>query len=129
MTEEQKKQALLEERYAYLRSEVRQSYDVFRFATEQLTFNNSQVQKLEAEEENIIAKKRWYNVGRTFAALDANLQEQSVRKERVTQLQISMEAMKNYVELLAEEIDELAETIGVERVKEMYGTEGEWWKR
>lgn len=129
MTEEQKKQALLEERYAYLRSEVRQSYDVFRFATEQLTFNNSQIEKLEAEEENIIAKKRWYNIGKTFTALDTNLQEQSVRKERVTQLQISMEALRNYVELLAEEIDELAETIGVERVKEMYGTEGEWWKR
>ena len=99
MTEEQKKRALLEERYACLRSEVRQSYDVFRFATEQLAFNNNQIQKLETEEENIIAKKRWYNVGRTFAALDANLQEQSVRKERVMQLQIGMERLRNYVEL------------------------------
>ena len=129
MTEEQKKRALLEERYAYLRSEVRQSYDVFRFATEQLTFNNSQIQKLEAEEENIVAKKRWFNVGKSLAALDVNLQEQSVRKERVTQLQIGMETLRNYVELLADEIDELAGIIGVERVKELYGTEGEWWKR
>lgn len=129
MTEEQKKQALLEERYAYLRSEVRQSYDVFRFATEQLTFNNNQIQKLEAEEENIVAKKRWFNAGKTLAALDANLQEQSIRKERVTQLQIGMETLRNYVELLAEEINELAGIIGVERVEELYGTEGEWWKR
>ena len=113
MTEEDKEKMLLEERYATLRTEVRDKNEEYRIL-------QSERLECEAERTCLCVKRHWYSV----------FTDRKIRKlsKKIDSLDDQLFELMKSLEPLSIELDEVEGKLGV-RASELYGREGSWWIR
>lgn len=114
MDEQTRQQMLTEERYATVRSQVRDIYDEYRGMLCQKNSNNAKIKELEN-------KQNMFNKNRIQKNIDAMQYENQNLDDDIAHL-------KDRLQPLADEMAELEEKLGT-RAEYLYGKDPEWWIR
>ena len=114
MTDEEKRMMLLEERYATVRSLVRDAYEKCQIAAQTRQWNADNIKRLE-NKRNIFNKKK----------TDQTIDEILVADE---DLETMMAKIRDYLEVLEEELESLERVLG-KKAEDYYGRDDEWWVR
>lgn len=114
MTDEEKRKMLLEERYATIRVQVRDAYEKCMYMWNCKQTNDESIKLLES-------KKTRFNKKKVQRSIDEIVLENS-------NLEIKVAELRDYLEPLAEEMEQLEAELG-EKAKVYYGRDEGWWIR
>ena len=114
VSEEQKQKWLLEERYAAVRTEVRDAYEKCMIAARMLQYNSNEIKKLEDKRNMFTAKK-----------IDKSIDEILSSNQ---DLDITISELRECLSKLSAEMEDLEKKLGL-RAECLYGRDPGWWIR